>query len=177
MVYSRRSTFSEAALFSLQLLLAAVVSRGNHISCITNICFPQCLLPWCGFFPLQSRVDSFHSAAKCSQVCFALEWILFALEPWDPFRSSVIVVVIVVVIGIVWAQVSSSHEREVEPLGILPRRPPWSDEGSGIGPEEHWRSCSDCRLWAALAVTSTDSASTNNAILLRRFSACDSACG
>ena len=46
------------------------------------------------------------------------------------FRSSVIVVVIVVVIGIVWAQVSSPYEREVEPLRILPSRPPWSDEGS-----------------------------------------------
>ena len=174
---------------SLQQLLAVVVSRGNHISRIIVISltsplifyhrhFHWFVLPWCGFFPLQIRVDYFHSVAKCSQICFALEWILCLL--WshaDSFRSRVTVVVTVVVIGIVWAQVSSFYEREAVPLRINPRRLPWSDEGSGIGPEEHWRSCSDCRLWAALAATSTDNASTNNAILLRRFSACDSSCG
>ena len=32
----------------------------------------------CGFFPLQSRVDSFHSAAKCRRFCFALEWVISA---------------------------------------------------------------------------------------------------
>ena len=48
-------------------------------ACITSPpllyhCQVRCLvLPWCGFFPLQSRVDSFYSAAKCRRFCFALE--------------------------------------------------------------------------------------------------------
>ena len=29
------------------------------------LCF---VLPWCGLFPLQSRVDSFHLAAKCRRL-------------------------------------------------------------------------------------------------------------
>ena len=36
---------------------------------------------WCGFFPLQSRVDSFHSAAQCLSLCLALLWILSTSEP------------------------------------------------------------------------------------------------
>ena len=52
-------------------------------------CHFRCfVLPWCGFFPLQSRVDSFHSAAKCRRSCFALEWIISAQVS---FRSSVMV--------------------------------------------------------------------------------------
>ena len=60
--------------------------------------------------------------------------------------------------------------------GILDaRRGAMRDEPSA--PEEHWRSFSGCRPWAALVAMSTDNAWTNNAILLRRFSACDSPCG
>ena len=29
-------------------------------------------MPCCGFFPLQSRVDSFHSVAQCCRFCFGL---------------------------------------------------------------------------------------------------------
>ena len=36
-------------------------------------------LPCCGFFPLQSRVDSFHSANQCRRVRFALEWMSLRL--------------------------------------------------------------------------------------------------
>ena len=35
----------------------------------------------CGFFPLQSRVDSFHSAAQCCALCLVLLWILSTSEP------------------------------------------------------------------------------------------------
>ena len=53
-------------------------------ACITSPpllyhCQVRCLvLPWCGFFPRQSLVDSFHLAAQCRRVWFALEWILSA---------------------------------------------------------------------------------------------------
>ena len=36
---------------------------------------------WCGFFPLQSRVDDFHSAAQCCALCLVLLWILSTPEP------------------------------------------------------------------------------------------------
>ena len=35
--------------------------------------FRSFVFPCCGFFPLQSRVDSFHSAAQCRRLCFAQE--------------------------------------------------------------------------------------------------------
>ena len=35
----------------------------------------------CGFFPLQSRVDSFHSATQCCPLCLAMLWILSTSEP------------------------------------------------------------------------------------------------
>ena len=34
-----------------------------------------------GFFPLQSRVDSFHSAMQCVSLCLALLWMLSTSEP------------------------------------------------------------------------------------------------
>ena len=35
----------------------------------------------CGFFPLQSRVDSFHSAAQFCALCVVLLWMLSTSEP------------------------------------------------------------------------------------------------
>ena len=50
---------------------------------------------WCGFFPLQSRVDSFHSAAQCCALCLVLLWILSTSEPrgFFPLGDSVLCVV------------------------------------------------------------------------------------
>ena len=46
----------------------------------------------CGFFPLQSRVDSFHSAAQCCPRCLAMLWILSTSEPcgFFPLGDSVV---------------------------------------------------------------------------------------
>ena len=46
----------------------------------------------CGFFPLQSRVDSFHSAMQCVSLCLALLWILSTSEPrgFFPLGGSVL---------------------------------------------------------------------------------------
>ena len=38
------------------------------------------LLRCCGFFPLQCRVDSFHSATQCCPFCFTILWSLSASE-------------------------------------------------------------------------------------------------
>ena len=35
----------------------------------------------CGFFPLQCRVDSFHSATQCCPFCFTMLWSLSTSEP------------------------------------------------------------------------------------------------
>jgi len=50
---------------------------------------------WCGFFPLQSRVDSFHSAAQCCALCLVLLWILSTSEPcgFFPLGDAVFLVV------------------------------------------------------------------------------------
>ena len=49
----------------------------------------------CGFFPLQSRVDSFHSAAQFCALCVVLLWMLSTSEPcgFFPLGSSVSFVV------------------------------------------------------------------------------------
>jgi uncharacterized membrane protein len=54
---------------------------------------------WCGFFPLQSRVDSFHSAMQCVSLCLALLWILSTSEPCGflPLRVVLLVVIVFVV--------------------------------------------------------------------------------
>ena len=50
---------------------------------------------WCGFFPLQSRVDSFHSAAQFCALCVVLLWMLSTSEPcgFFPPGGSVLCVV------------------------------------------------------------------------------------
>ena len=83
-----------SALGSAALAAEPAAASAALGACITSPpllyhCQVRCfVLPWCGFFPLQSRVDSFHSAAKCRRFCFALEWILSAQVS---FRSSVMV--------------------------------------------------------------------------------------
>ena len=77
-----------AALFSLQLPLAAVVRQGNQKTpkCDT---LPPCLWHHYHQYHITTAtlsssfppVDSFHSAAQCRPFCFATEWILSALEP------------------------------------------------------------------------------------------------
>ena len=49
----------------------------------------------CGFFPLQSRVDSFHSAAQFCALCVVLLWMLSTSEPcgFFPLGGSVLCVV------------------------------------------------------------------------------------
>ena len=46
----------------------------------------------CGFFPLQSRVDSFHSAAQFCALCVVLLWMLSTSEPcgFFPLGDSVL---------------------------------------------------------------------------------------
>ena len=39
------------------------------------------LLRCCGFFPLQCRVDPFHSATQCCPFCFTMLWSLSTSEP------------------------------------------------------------------------------------------------
>ena len=49
----------------------------------------------CGFFALQSRMDSFHSAAQCCALCLVLLWILSTSEPcgFFPLGDAVFLVV------------------------------------------------------------------------------------
>ena len=58
------------------------------------------LLRCCGFFPLQCRVDSFHSATQCCPFCFTMLWILSASEPcgFFPLGDSVLCVLFCVVV-------------------------------------------------------------------------------
>ena len=81
------------------LLLSAVVDyfrfgavwilSTGRLSVVRLIC--RC----CGFFPLQSRVDSFHSATQCCPLCLAMLWILSTSEPCGFFAFDVIIVVVV----------------------------------------------------------------------------------
>ena len=50
------------------------------------------LLRCCGFFPLQCRVDSFHSATQYCPFCFTILWSLSASEPcgFFPLGDSVV---------------------------------------------------------------------------------------
>ena len=46
----------------------------RQVRCVVVLC--------CGFFPLQGRVDSFHSADRCRRLCFTFEWTSLLLAVW-----------------------------------------------------------------------------------------------
>merc|ERR1712078_659162 len=78
----------------------------------------RCVWRCCGFFPLQSRVDSFHSATQCCPLCLAMLWILSTSEPcgFFPLGDSVLSVVFGDVVdsfhfGAVW--ILSTRRRSV----------------------------------------------------------------
>ena len=66
-----------------RLYISRIIINSNTSPSSLYHCLLCCfVLPWCGFFPFQSRVDSFHSATICRQFYFrcyfALEWSLSA---------------------------------------------------------------------------------------------------